>query len=96
MSPRKQELAVLTVISGGLILILLGILLGLFTTPRALPNWAENVLISIATAAALKLGDCIAALVALSTGRQIEAFGNNLANAPPATPPAPPEEHVER
>lgn len=89
---RRREFTVLTIIVGGLIGILLAIIVGLFLTSRpgfTLPNWAENVLVSIATAAALKLGDCIAALVQLATGRQLENFGNSLANAPPATPPAP-------
>lgn len=92
MSGRRDELIVLTVIAGGLITITSAIVIGLFVTSRpgfSLPNWAENVLVTIATASALKLGDCIAALIALATGRQIENFGNSLANAPPATPPAP-------
>jgi hypothetical protein len=59
---------VLLVISTGLIVILLTIIVGLFVTPRALPNWAENVLVSVATASALKLGDCLATLVALAGG----------------------------
>lgn len=80
---RNADRWVLGLISGGLILILLGILLGLFLTPRALPNWAENVLVSIATASALKLGDCLATLVALANGRQVERMGNQLAAAPP-------------
>jgi hypothetical protein len=88
---RRDELIVLGVIAFGLIVICLAIVLGLFFDNNGLPNWAENVLVSIATAAALKLGDCISALVALSTGRQIENFGNSLANSPPAEPPAPSE-----
>jgi hypothetical protein len=66
-------------------IIALGILLGLFLTPRALPNWAENVLVSIATASALKLGDCLATLVALASGRQVERLGNQLAGSSPAS-----------
>jgi dolichol kinase len=85
---RNADRWVLGLISGGLILILLGILLGLFLTPRALPNWAENVLVSIATASALKLGDCLATLVALASGRQVERLGNQLAgSSPPSTEP---------
>jgi hypothetical protein len=85
---RNADRWVLGLISGGLILILLGILLGLFLTPRALPNWAENVLVSIATASALKLGDCLATLVALASGRQVERMGTQLAaSAPLGTAP---------
>ena len=80
---RITDRAVLLVISGGLITILLSIILGLFITPRALPNWAENVLVSIATASALKLGDCLATLVALSSGRSVEKLGTQLAAAGP-------------
>lgn len=80
---RNADRWVLGLISGGLILILLGILLGLFLTPRALPNWAENVLVSIATASALKLGDCLATLVALASGRQVERMGTQLAASAP-------------
>ena len=77
---------VLLVISGGLIFILLAIIVGLFLTPRALPNWAENVFVSIATACALKLGDCLSTLVALATGRQVGELGTKLAEAGPAPP----------
>jgi hypothetical protein len=75
---------VLLVISGGLIIILLTIIVGLFITPRALPNWAENVLVSVATASALKLGDCLATLVALAGGRQVERLGTQLAGSTPS------------
>lgn len=77
---------VLLVISGGLIVILLAIIGGLFLTPRALPNWAENVFVSIATACALKLGDCLSTLVALASGRQVGELGTKLAGSVPAEP----------
>jgi hypothetical protein len=83
---RRDELFVLGLISVGLIVITLAVVLGLFLDNNGLPNWAENVLVAIATAAALKLGDCIAALIALSTGRQVENFGNQLAQATPTKP----------
>lgn len=86
---RNADRWVLALISGGLISILLGILLGLFLTPRALPNWAENVLVSIATAAVLKLGDCLATLVQLASGRQVERLGNQLAGSSPSANLAP-------
>lgn len=103
---RISDRVVLLVISGGLIVIILAIIIGIFTSPRALPNWAENVLVSIGTAAALKLGDCLATLIALSTGRSVERLGTQLgyASAPddtaavgkPADPVHPrPEPHRE-
>ncbi len=72
---RISDGALLLVISGGLIVIILAIIIGIFTSLRAPPNWAENVLVSIGTAAALKLGDCLATLIALSTGRSVERLG---------------------
>jgi hypothetical protein len=78
---------VLLIISTGLIVILLTIIIGLFVTPRALPNWAENVLVSVATASALKLGDCLATLVALAGGRQVERLGTQLAGSLPSETP---------
>lgn len=85
MTPSEKitDRIVLLAISGGLIAILLSIILGLFVTPRSLPNWAENVLVSIATASALKLGDCLATLVALSSGKSVERLGAQLASAQP-------------
>lgn len=77
--------AVLLFISMGLVTILLAIIIGLFLTPRALPNWAENVFVSIATATALKLGDCVNAIVALSGGRTVERLGTQLASSAPST-----------
>lgn len=87
--PRERitDRAVLLIISAGLIVILLAIIVGIFTSPRALPNWAENVLVSIGTAAALKLGDCLATLVALSTGKSVERLGTQLGNALPTGEP---------
>jgi hypothetical protein len=73
---------VLLIIAGGLIAILLSIVWGLFLNTRSLPNWAENVLVSIATATALKLGDSLSTLVALASGKQLAA------SRPLATPPA--------
>lgn len=80
---RITDRAVLLMISTGLIVIILAIIVGIFITPRALPNWAENVLVSIGTAAALKLGDCLATLVALSSGKSVERLGTQLGNALP-------------
>jgi hypothetical protein len=80
---RNADRWVLAAISVGLIVILLSIVWGLFLNPRTLPNWAENVLVSIATACALKLGDCLATLVALASGRQVERLGNQLAGSTP-------------
>jgi hypothetical protein len=79
-----SDRVVLLIISGGLITILLTIIVGIYLTTRALPNWAENVLVSIGTAAALKLGDCLATLVALAGGRQVERLGTQLAGSQPS------------
>lgn len=82
---HRDELIVLALFGGGLILIITGIIGGLFLTARAagLPNWAENVLVAIATGALIKMGDVLSALVALSTGRQVEGMSRQLANAAP-------------
>lgn len=84
---RLTDRAVLMAISVGLISILLCIILGIFIASTrktvVFPNWAENVLVSIGTAAALKLGDCLATLVALSTGRSVERLGTQLGNTQP-------------
>lgn len=101
-----SDRAVIFWLGMGLIAILLAIIVGLLLTPRALPNWAENVFVSIATAAALKLGDVLSALVAIANGRSVEQLGNHLANAPPPGPiettvvndprnPVPVDQHAE-
>lgn len=81
----RADLVVLGLIATGLIVILLSIIAGLFLAngSAALPNWAENVLITIATAAGLKLGDALSALVALATGREIGTLGQQLAGSTP-------------
>jgi hypothetical protein len=94
MIPTHEKLTDKMVLLGrscGLIIIIGGIILGIFTTPRALPNWAENVLVSIGTAGILKLGDCLNALVQLSTGKSVERLGNQLAASGPVTDPAAPQ-----
>lgn len=83
---RISDRHVLLAISAGLIVILLVIVVGIYLTPRALPNWAENVLVSIGTAGALKLGDCLSTLVALSSGRSVEKLGTQLASSGPPGP----------
>lgn len=84
---RLSDRIVLLVISLGLIAIIMAIVLGLFLSGRVLPNWAENVLVSVATACALKLGDCLSTLVALSSGRQVERLGSQLATSSPVERP---------
>lgn len=74
---------VLIIISVGLIAILLSIIWGLLLTHAAMPNWAENVLVAIATASALKLGDCLSTLVALASGRQSERLSEQLGTSAP-------------
>lgn len=85
MQDRLTDKHVLLAIAMGLVVILLAIIVGLFSSPRALPNWAENVFVSIATASALKLGDCVNAIVALSSGRSVERLGTQLANTSPVS-----------
>lgn len=83
---QQQELRVLMLIAAGLIAILLAVVLGLFITARpgmAVPNWAENVLVGIASVTGLRLGDCLSALVQLALGRQNARLGEKLAEAPP-------------
>lgn len=82
---RITDRLVLMMISVGLISILLSIIVGIFRSTHELPNWAENVLVSIGTAAALKLGDCLSTLVALSTGKSVERLGNKLGDSSPNT-----------
>ena len=87
---RITDRIVLLAISSGLIWIIMGILAGIFLSPRPLPNWAENVLVSIGTAAILKLGDCLSVLVSLSTGKTNERLSTQLAQTAPLAPaPAP-------
>lgn len=83
---RISDRAVLLAISAGLIVILLVIVVGIYLTPRVLPNWAEDVLVSIGTAGALKLGDCVSTLIALSSGRSVEKLGTQLASSAPPGP----------
>lgn len=83
-----SDRVVLLVISVGLIAILLAIIAGIFGWFKTrsnvpLPNWAENVLVSVGTAAALKLGDCLATLTSLSTGKSVERLGTQLGQSAP-------------
>jgi hypothetical protein len=94
---HRDELIVLSMIGGGLVLILVLIICGLFgwfpsRSPNALPNWAENVLVALASMAGLKLGDVLAALVTLSAGRQVEKMGDRLADSAPSDKKPPPED----
>lgn len=97
---HRDELIVLSMIGGGLIVIVILIIVGLFgwfetKANVPLPNWAENVLVAIATAATLKLGDVLAALVTLATGRQVEKMGERLAASSPTDSKPPPEDAKE-
>lgn len=94
---HRDELIVLSMIGGGLVLILVLIICGLFgwfpsRSPNALPNWAENVLVALASMAGLKLGDVLAALVTLSASRQVEKMGDRLADSAPTTTKPVPED----
>lgn len=67
---KIADRVILLAISIGLLAIILTILVGIFMAPRAMPNWAENVMVSIGTAAGMKLGDCLTTLIALAAGKQ--------------------------
>ena len=94
---HSAELIVLGLIGGGLIAILLTLIWGLFHARGggSLPNWAENVLVAIATGTTLKLGDVLSTLVALASGRQVEALGRTLAAAQPVTPDPVPKDAAQ-
>lgn len=92
---RRREFVVLLVIAGGLIAILLTIIVGLFLTPRALPNWAENVMVGIASVTGLRLGDCLSALVQLASGRQVMQLGEKLGNSTPVDTAPPPKDVLD-
>jgi hypothetical protein len=86
---HRNELIVLALIGGGMVLIIILIVCGLFgwfpsRSGKELPNWAENVLIGLVSVMGLKLGDVLNALVTLATGRQVESFGNKLADSAPS------------
>lgn len=100
VTSHRDELIVLSMIGGGLVLILVLIICGLFgwfpsRSPNALPNWAENVLVALASMAGLKLGDVLAALVTLSAGRQVEKMGDRLADSAPSEKKPLPENAAE-
>lgn len=91
---HRNELIVLGLFGAGLIVIIILIICGLFgwfesKVNQPLPNWAENVLVAISTAAILKMGDVLAALVTLATGRQVETLGGQLATSTPGRAPPP-------
>jgi hypothetical protein len=89
MSPpsHRDELVVLSLIGGGMILTVILVVGGIFGwfsgNIEKLPNWAENVLISVISIFAVKIGDVLAALVTLATGRQVEKMGERLADSAP-------------
>lgn len=97
---HRNELIVLSLIGGGLILILILIICGVFgwfesKVNQPLPNWAENVLVALATTAGLKLGDVLAALVQLATGRHAAGLGEQLAHSSPNPQPKPPPQSAK-
>lgn len=97
---HRDELIVLSLIGGGMILTVILVIIGIFgwfesKSMVELPNWAENVLISIISIFAVKIGDVLAALVTLATGRQVEKMGERLADSTPKEPPTPVPESIE-
>ena len=81
--------AVLFTVAFGLIAVLLALVIGIFNVEpvgagqEGIPNWAENVLVAVATGALLKIGDVISAVVTLSSNRQVERLGNQLGQSTP-------------
>lgn len=87
---HRDELVVLSMIGAGMIVTVILVIIGIFgwfqtkaTAP--LPNWAENVLVSIISIFAVKIGDVLAALVTLATGRQTEKIADKLGESQPVT-----------
>lgn len=81
--------AILFTVGAGLIAVLLALVIGIFNVDpvadgqQGIPNWAENVLVAVATGALLKIGDVISAVVALASNRQVERLGVQLASSTP-------------
>ncbi|WCP14476.1 hypothetical protein sphantq_02922 [Sphingobium sp. AntQ-1] len=81
--------AVLFTVGAGLVAVLFAIVIGIFNVDpvpagaEGIPNWAENVLVAMATGALLKIGDVISAVVALSSNRQVERLGTQLGQSSP-------------
>jgi hypothetical protein len=97
---HRDELVVLSLIGAGMILTVILVVCGIFgwfqtKSNGPLPNWAENVLVSVISIFAVKIGDVLAALVTLATGRQVESLGEKLSNSAPANKSPPPESAVE-
>lgn len=93
---HRDELVVLTLIGGGMILTVILVIIGIFgwlesKAAAPLPNWAENVLVSIISIFAVKIGDVLAALVTLAMGRQTEKITDKLADSQPMERKAVPE-----
>lgn len=91
---HRDELIVLSLIGAGMIITVILVVCGIFgwfttKTTQPLPNWAENVLVSVISIFAVKIGDVLAALVTLATGRQVETMGERLANSMPTKKPPP-------
>jgi hypothetical protein len=97
---HRDELVVLSLIGGGMILTVVLVVIGIFgwfesKTNVPLPNWAENVLVSIISIFAVKIGDVLAALVTLAVGRQVEKMGDRLAESGPASKDPVPEDATQ-
>lgn len=95
MKDWLPDRAVLFLVGFGLLAVLLAIVIGIFNVDAVpegqvgIPNWAENVLVAVATGALLKVGDVISAVVALSSNKQVERLGTQLSNSAPVVPAEP-------
>lgn len=74
---------VLILIGAGIIIIIESIIV-VIALARGMPDWAETVFAAIVGGAIVKLADVLSALVALSSGRQVERMSNQLSASAPA------------
>lgn len=88
---RAGDRCVLSLIGGGIILLIAGIIASL-TFARDMPDWAESVFSAIVGGLIVKLADVLSALVAMSGARHMERMGDQLAQATPPTLLPPDEE----
>lgn len=83
---REGDRRVVTFIAAGCFAVLLAIIAAMSWAD--LPDWAESIFSAIAGGLVVKIADCLSALIALSSGRQVERMGDQLTSSiPPATRP---------
>jgi F0F1-type ATP synthase assembly protein I len=80
---RQGDRSVVKFIAAGCFIVLLAIIAAM--TWGKLPDWAESIFSAIAGGLVVKIADCLSALVALSSGRQVERMGDQLTSSIPQT-----------